>query len=327
METQRFCVYNLAQESFLSLEVAAVDTTALPVRKLIDAIATIQSGTGLWLRPYRGIPLVSGLPLFDLIYLDEELRVVQQVELYPHPGATQFRKQVASALALPAHTIFASQTHPGDQLAICTSTEMEQRLQNLSRPDTPVSVPVAMVSESQAVREEPALPPLSPDQSRHVQNAIQQLRQRNAETMGLKKDSWKTRLRRWLLGDYPDRRTNKRLPLPDLFAFYWIGAVPHACYIGNISETGLFLLTQRRPLLGTQILVTLQRTDTGGAFLGDAITVQTKVVRWAADGIGVSFVFVPASVAEAGERRPQTWADQKALEGFLWRMGQLEHEK
>lgn len=324
METQRFCVYNLSRESFLSLEVTVVDTTALPVRKLIDAIASIQSGTGLWLRPYRGIPMATGLPLFDVIFLDDTLHVVQQVELYPHPGATQFRKHVASVLALPAHTIFASQTHPGDQLAICTSTEMEQRLQTLTRHSVPVPERLRVAAELPAVQDGRTPPSLSQDQSRHIQHAIQQLRQKNAETTGSQKLSWKMRLRRWLLGDYPDRRTNKRLPLPDLFAYYWVGAVPHACYIGNISETGLFLLTQRRPLLGTSVLVTLQRTDTGGAFLGDAITVQTKVVRWAADGIGVSFVFEPATV---GEARTRAWADQSALEGFLWQLGQQEQEK
>ncbi len=320
MEIQRFCVYNLAQESFLSLEVTAVDTTVVPLRTLIESIIAIQSGIGVWLKPYRGIPLVPGLPLFDLIYLDEDLRVVQQVELYPHPSATPLGGHVASALAVPAHTIFASQTQFGDQLAICDSEEMEQRLRVLSR--RPTRGPAARTSDSplEASEQDIPVPSLSEDQTRQIHRAIQQLKNQQAESKGRKKESWKTRFLRWLKGDYPDRRKAKRLPLPDLVAYYWIGAVPHAYHIGNVSETGLYLLTEKRPLLGSMILMTLQRTDADGEHFGDAITVQTKVARWGVDGIGLSFVLLPAAELNTGENQQASWADQKALQGFLWQL-------
>ncbi|HUX28438.1 MAG TPA: PilZ domain-containing protein [Terracidiphilus sp.] len=326
METQRFCVYNLAQESFLSLEVTAVDTTAVSIRKLIQSIEAIQSGVGLWLTPYRGIPSVPGLPSFDLIYLDEDLCVVQQVEMYPHPGAANFREPVASALALPAHTIFASQTQAGDQLAICSSAEMEQRLEMLSHPAIPA--PFARGGDYPvAAYEDASAPSPSEEQTRQIQHAVRELNRTRAESQGQKRESWKKRLLRWLLGDFPDRRKAKRLPLPDLVAYYWTGAVPHACHIGNISESGLYLLTKKRPLVGTMVLMTLQRTDTDGELLGDAITVQTKVIRWGVDGIGVSFVPFPAAAANTGEIRQQVWADQKALQGFLLQLNSPPQEK
>src|SRR5580692_2229451 len=69
-------VYNQSRESFLSLEIAIFDTTAEPLKRLFDHLVT-GSETGLWLKPYRGIPATQGAKFFDLIYLNEECRVVE----------------------------------------------------------------------------------------------------------------------------------------------------------------------------------------------------------------------------------------------------------
>src|SRR5664279_253712 len=116
--TGRLRVYNRSGERFLSLEVELFETTAEPLKKLFDYLAA-GSDTGLWLKPYRGIPATQGAKLFDLVYLDEQCRVTQEVESYPSPEMKALEAQPASALLLPAHTVFASQIQPGDHLAIC----------------------------------------------------------------------------------------------------------------------------------------------------------------------------------------------------------------
>src|SRR5208337_3169579 len=103
METPNFRVHNRSRERFLSMEVAAVDTTVAPLKRLVEDLAD-QADYGLWLRPYRGIPSAPGMPRFDLIYLDEFYRVVQEVESFPSPEARPLSAKTATALALPAHT-------------------------------------------------------------------------------------------------------------------------------------------------------------------------------------------------------------------------------
>jgi len=64
----------------------------------------------------------------DLIYLDEQYRVLHLVESFPTFRIAPLRTQAASVLQLPAHSIFSSQTKPGDQLVICVAEDMEQQL-------------------------------------------------------------------------------------------------------------------------------------------------------------------------------------------------------
>jgi uncharacterized membrane protein (UPF0127 family) len=64
----------------------------------------------------------------DLVYLDDEYRVIHMEESFPAFRIAPWRNQAASVLQLPPHTIYASQTQLGDQLVICMGAEMEQRL-------------------------------------------------------------------------------------------------------------------------------------------------------------------------------------------------------
>lgn len=81
MGTPKFRVYKGTRESFLNLEVAVIETTTESLKRLIENLA-IQQDRALWLTPYRGIPFAPGLPPFDLVYLDQVRRVVQEVESY-----------------------------------------------------------------------------------------------------------------------------------------------------------------------------------------------------------------------------------------------------
>jgi hypothetical protein len=318
MEIQRFCVYNLAQESFLSFEVTVVYTAGITSRKLIECILAVPNGIGIWLKPYRGIPSVSGIPSFDLIYIDNDLRVVQEVESHQQSGVGPLRAQVASVLALPIHTIFASHTRPGDQLAICTSEEMQRRLQALAQGTTTGSVAPASSPNAVVAADEYIAALSSPqEQSKRVHRAIRQLDRTNNEDDNLSRSSLKSRLMRLVIGEPPDRRKARRYSLPGLVAYYCSGDASHSDHVGTISETGLYLLTDKRPIVGSMTLMTLQRGKTERKHFGDSIVVLAKVVRWGVDGIGLSFVTPQSNELRGGASKAKIGANKKALEGFI----------
>ena len=115
MEVQRYCVYNQTRESFLSLGVTVADAATGHVRELIDKV-NIKPDSGLWMNPYRGIVPAHGHSPVDLVYLDSNYRVIQEIESFLTSTVEALKDEAASALVLPAHTIYSSQTQPGDCL-------------------------------------------------------------------------------------------------------------------------------------------------------------------------------------------------------------------
>ena len=84
--------------------------------------------------PFRGIPAAAMPAPLDLIYLDEDCRVIDTVESFPTFQVSASSPQPESVLALPAHSIYSSQTQSGDQLVLCVAEEMGRQLQRLSNP-------------------------------------------------------------------------------------------------------------------------------------------------------------------------------------------------
>jgi hypothetical protein len=60
--------------------------------------------------------------------------------------------------------------------------------------------------------------------------------------------------------------------------------------VREVSATGLFLATEERWPVGTQLSLTLQRMDGVSDSLLPAITVEMRVAGWGEDGIGLTFV-------------------------------------
>jgi hypothetical protein len=119
MSTTEFCVYNQTRASFLTPRVTVIDAQSEPlkaVKALIEGLAP-DAIAGLWLNPLKSIPTVPRLSAYDLVYLDQEGRVVHGVELAPDADAPSFNG-AASALVLPAHSFAASQTLPGDRVVV-----------------------------------------------------------------------------------------------------------------------------------------------------------------------------------------------------------------
>jgi uncharacterized membrane protein (UPF0127 family) len=127
MERRTYCVYNLTRECFLSLGVTPADTIFSRLKGLIGRLK-MRSDEGLWVVPSSGVHTWGVLFPLDLIYLDENLRVIYVTEHFPRFKVAPLRIRAASVLELPTHTIYSSQTQSGDQLVICLADEIEDRL-------------------------------------------------------------------------------------------------------------------------------------------------------------------------------------------------------
>lgn len=304
----KFRVYNRAREDYLSLEVTVVDTTSVPLRRLIEDLAT-KVDCALWFTPYRGIPAAYGVPPFDLIYLDERHRVLQAVETYPSPSIRPLDFEPASALVLPVHTVFASRTLRGDQLEFRDASEpVDHGFRVVPASSRSGDTQNAAQSTSKKAASS------SPSQQQggpRLQIASNRLDPGSApDPKPAKKAPW-ARFMGWLISDPSDRRRASRHPLPGLVAYHWTGGSPLAYQIGNISETGFFLLTEERPFPGTIILMTLQRTGTSGDDPFDSIAVHARVIRWGPDGVGLELL--PHDSADHADSEEE----RKAFAGFF----------
>jgi uncharacterized membrane protein (UPF0127 family) len=127
LEKRKYCVYNQTRECFLSLSINRADTSFARLKGLIGRLR-LRHDEGLWIVPSSGVHTFGVLFPLDLIYLDENYRVIHLVEFFRTFRIAPLRTNAASVLQLPIHTIYSSQTQPGDQLLVCPPEEMEYRL-------------------------------------------------------------------------------------------------------------------------------------------------------------------------------------------------------
>lgn len=123
MKRPTYCVYNATRESFLSLSVTAADTMFARLRGLIGKLK-LKSHEGIWVVPSKAVHTLGVLFPVDLVYLDKDLRVIDVLEHFSCFRVAPLRIQAESVLELPTHTIYSSQTEPGDQIVICLPEEM-----------------------------------------------------------------------------------------------------------------------------------------------------------------------------------------------------------
>lgn len=128
------------------------------------------------------------------------------------------------------------------------------------------------------------------------------------------------RFLRWLFPDVNQRRA-KRFPTPGVVAYYWTGGAPYSYHVGDMSATGLFLLTKERWAPGTLIQMTLQKQDGRINNSDSSICVLTEVVRWGENGAGFNFVLTDyENVLDYGIL-PGEAIDRKSVERFLNKIG------
>ena len=154
MKSRTHCAYNQTRECFLGLEVKAADLESARVGELISA-RPLKSGEGVWMTPFRGIPADAMVAPLDLIYLDENCRVIDTVESFPTFQVSASGPQPKSVLALPAHSIYSSQTQSGDQLVLCVAEEMGRQLQRLNNSRNEAGVVPPTIAGAVLLREKP----------------------------------------------------------------------------------------------------------------------------------------------------------------------------
>jgi hypothetical protein len=127
------------------------------------------------------------------------------------------------------------------------------------------------------------------------------------------------RFLRWLFPEVNQRRA-KRYPTPNLVAYYWTGGAPFSYQVGDISATGLFLLTKERWAPGTLIQMTLQ-PQTGKVSDANSICVLSEVVRWGENGSGFNFILKDYENVMNYGLQPSEAMDRKTVERFLQKVG------
>ena len=75
-----------------------------------------------------------------------------------------------------------------------------------------------------------------------------------------------------------------------LAAYHWDGSTPKQNNVGNISETGAYLLTQQDWASGEVISLTLQRRGPLARTPEHRFSLQAKAVRQDKNGVGIAFV-------------------------------------
>jgi hypothetical protein len=321
LESGTHCAYNQTKGCFLSLNVIAGEfsgsSTAEWLRKL-----TPESGLGLWMVPFKGIPDTDEGFAIDLIYIDEECRAIDVVKSFPVSRVNPARPPAVSVLALPKNAIASTETQPGDELMVCASEEMTWFLEQhssgsfegprgfqgpiFSREEIPGSADFG-----QWQVENPAAVQYSgPDNA-------QEFIEPEAESIKPHRN-W---LERWLFPDPPDgdqdQRGLERECVPGLAAHFWTGGAPQVHSIRDISANGLYMVTDERWYLGTRVRITLTKTDEKNERAPRSITVEAEVVRWGNDGVGLSFILQDSRNIRRGELLPLDSADKDKLKKFL----------
>jgi len=265
MAAEKLCVFNLTQQSFLSLGVSVADTHFARLWGLLGH-RRLRSDEGLWVVPCQGVHTIGVLFPIDVVYLDEALRVIHVIENLAPFRVAPLRRRGSSVLELPPRSAFWSHTQVGDQFLICSPEQLAEHWN---------SQPGRSVVTSQPIPEELVR---DADRPAKIPAAIPAARIRG----------WFRRLR--------DTRRTPRSTDPMVCAFYWSGGSPKPHEALNMSESGAYFRTPERWYPGTIIELTLQRSPgtgngSGGGPQAVALRLLSQVVRSDAGGIGVRFMY------------------------------------
>jgi len=120
---------------------------------------------------------------------------------------------------------------------------------------------------------------------------------------------------------FPDQRKQQRQSVPPLVGYLGTAHSSKPYELGDISLTGFCLLTDERWIPGTEMPITLKRTNLPPENDLDCFTVQATVVRCGKDGIGFSIVLCEEdSAAMYGNELRVRWVTRAEMEHFLERL-------
>lgn len=120
---------------------------------------------------------------------------------------------------------------------------------------------------------------------------------------------------------FPDQRTQERIPAPDLVAYLGRVRGSKPIDVGDVSLNGFRLATQERWFPGTEMPITLKRTNVAEDAEEDCFTVQATVVRWADEGVAFSILLSEEeSIAVRSNPLHARWASRDEMQLFLNRV-------
>ena len=249
MASPQYCVYNQTSECFLSLGVDNGDSTLARLKGVLAGRAP-RYDEGRWITHPRSLHLFRVFSERDLVFLDENHRVMGVIESFPPFRFAPLRSTVASVLTLPVRTISSSQTQPGNQLVICAAEELEFRLRGM------------------------------PDLQRHElidacleTDDLQPPRKWGAPRMG--QDRRGARRKRW----------PRLVAYDSTGGTLEVHGVKDMSATGLYLMT-----EQRWPLGAQVMMTLQRTDGIDESPRNNAISVQLRVVRWGSDGVGLSFV-------------------------------------
>ncbi len=111
--------FNKTRQLFLATDLAVADSHWSRLRGLLGTSKDdFRNGSGLWIRPCRGVHTLAMRFPIDVVYLDSAGTVVH-VEHNLQPWRfSPIRMQSASVLELPSHTAARTETALGDRIEI-----------------------------------------------------------------------------------------------------------------------------------------------------------------------------------------------------------------
>lgn len=114
--------YNAGSDRILSPRLLVIDAARDPERMLKVLMGGLapEARNGIWLVNFPGVPIVQATSTFDLIYLDQEYRVLQAIEIAPGKEFEPLVGLPASALILQPKTVARSRTFTGDRITLDT---------------------------------------------------------------------------------------------------------------------------------------------------------------------------------------------------------------
>ena len=159
METRRYKAYNSTRGTVLNSKLAIANRELEPLKflELLIGGLGLDSESGVWLKPLAGAPQVPRVFPFDLVFLDQNERVIQSAEIFPSSDLPQYSDETASAMVLPLHAALLSQTLPGDLLLM---QDLEGAEGDREQPAEAAGEATEVKATAPAVAEEVAVVPL-----------------------------------------------------------------------------------------------------------------------------------------------------------------------
>ena len=312
MPLPQFCAFNQSRESFISLEVKVVDSPQT-LQDFTPADWDLDASQGIWITRLDSIS-ANGFPhLLDILLLDQQCKVVRVMDTAPGSFPPRDGLTFESALVLPHHAVFSTETRAADQLIICPADEMQKRLERSANPAMEIAGAV-MLREKPLWSGGPGVLRLTHRSTmpRPELRVTHEMPLASAESAAPRSPiGW---LKKWWT---PDPRKAPRVEALGLAAYYWNGSTPEPHAVRNISSSGLYVVTEERWYPGTLVLMTLQRAGGVEQITERSIAVHTRAVRWAEDGVGLQFVLPDSrSTGQTGSGLVDG-ASRRQLDSFL----------